>query len=251
MEKRNIDDAFTMKRISICAVIIALSTGTIAQTPNTLTDQEKKEGWQLLFDGKTTTGWRNYNSRTIGEAWKVADGSLYLEASQKEGFQQKHGGDIITDKEYENYEFLIDWKIEPCGNSGIIFNAVENPKYKWVWLTGPEMQVLDNTCHADAKIPKHRAGNLYDLIASATESVKAAGEWNTARIISNNGHLELWLNGVKQVETTMFTPEWEAMIRGSKFKDMPDFGKSRKGHIALQDHGNQVWYRNIKIREIK
>ncbi len=161
------------------------------------------------------------------------------------------GGDLVTKEEFENYEFSVDWKIEPCGNSGIIFNVVEDPKYDYVWKTGPEMQVLDNTCHPDAKIDKHRAGNLYDLIASKTESVHPAGEWNTAKIISNRGHLELWLNDVKQVETEMFTPEWEAMIQGSKFKTSPDFGKARKGHIALQDHGNQVWFRNIKIREIK
>jgi len=112
------------------------------------------------------------------------------------------------------------------------------------------MQVLDNACHPDAKIDKHRAGNLYDLIESKAVSVHPAGEWNQARIISNKGHLELWLNDVKQVETEMFTPQWEAMIKTSKFKDMPDFGKARKGHIALQDHGDQVWFKNIKIREL-
>lgn len=238
-----------MKKITILLCLFLLVQFANAQ--NTLSKQEKKEGWKLLFDGKTLKGWRNFKSKTIGETWSVSDGAIHLNKTQKEGFQVKGGGDIVTENEYENFEFSIEWKIAPCGNSGIIFNVVEAPEYQYVWQTGPEMQVLDNACHPDAKIEKHRAGNLYDLIASATESVKPANEWNVAKIISNKGHLELWLNGVKQVETTMFTPEWEAMIKGSKFKDMPGFGKSKKGRISLQDHGDLVWYRNIKIKDLK
>lgn len=230
--------------ITILIVAITISIG-YSQSSNTLTEKEMGEGWKLLFDGKTTSGWRNFNKDKIGAAWKVAEDVLYLDTSTKDG------GDIVTDKEYENFEFSIEWMIEPCGNSGIIFNAVESPSYKWGYNTGPEMQVLDNTCHPDAKIKKHRAGNLYDLIESPTESVKPANEWNLAKIISNKGHLELWLNDVKQVETTMFTPEWEALIKGSKFKSMPDFGKAKKGHIMLQDHGDKVSFRNIKIKELK
>jgi cytochrome c len=235
-----------MKTILILACLFLSVELTSAQ--NTLTKTEEKEGWKLLFDGKTLKGWRNFKSDKIGEAWSVTDGAIHLNKTQKEGFQVKGGGDIVTEGEFENYELSLEWKIAPCGNSGIIFNVVESPEYQYVWQTGPEMQVLDNTCHPDAKIEKHRAGNLYDLIASPTESVKPANEWNTAKIISNKGHLEFWLNGVKQVETTMFTPEWEAMIKGSKFKDMPGFGKARKGKISLQDHGDLVWYRNIKIK---
>jgi cytochrome c len=228
-----------------CAII------GLTNAQNTLTKQEKKEGWKLLFDGKTLKGWSNFKSKTIGESWSVSDGAIHLNKTQKEGFQVKGGGDIVTAKEFENFELSIEWKIAPCGNSGIIFNVVEAPEYQYVWQTGPEMQVLDNACHPDAKIEKHRAGNLYDLIASPTESVKPATEWNVAKIISNKGNLELWLNGVLQVKTTMFTPEWETMIKGSKFKDMPGFGKSKKGKISLQDHGDLVWYRSIKIKEIK
>ncbi len=185
---------------------------------NVLSAKEKQEGWKLLFDGKSSAGWHTYNAGKVGEAWKVDNGSLYLDISASQG---KGGGDIVTDGEFENYEFSIDWKIEPCGNSGIIFNVMEKPEYK------------------------------YSLIASPNESVKPAGEWNTARIVLNHGHLELWLNAVKQVETTMFDAAWEAMIKGSKFKDMPDFGKSRKGHVALQDHGNKVWFKNIKVKVLK
>jgi hypothetical protein len=229
-------------------VLLSISLSSQAQM-NTLTEKEKKEGWKLLFDGQTTAGWHNYNSDKIGPGWKVADGLLYLDAANKQS--QPSGGDIITNGEFENFELILDWKIEPCGNSGIIFNVVEDPKYKNTFMTGPEMQVLDNACHPDAKIDKHRAGNLYDLIESKTVVVHPGGEWNQARIISNKGHLELWLNDNKQVETEMFTPEWEAMIKASKFKNMPDFGKARKGHIALQEHGNPVWFRNIKLRELK
>ena len=233
----------------IALILFFITISLQAQPQNTLTAAEKKEGWKLLFDGKTTTGWRNFKSDKMGAAWKVNEDALFLDASEKkEG--KINGGDIVTSDEYENYELSIEWKIQACGNSGVIFNVQEGPKYDYPWKTGPEMQVLDNACHPDAKIDKHRAGNLYDLIESKTVTVKPAGEWNQARLISNKGHLEFWLNGNKQVETEMFTPEWDAMIKASKFKNMPDFGKFRKGRIALQDHGDMVWFRNIKIKTL-
>lgn len=131
-----------------------------------------------------------------------------------------------------------------------MFNVVESPEYKNTYLTGPEMQVLDNACHPDSKYEKHRAGDLYDLIAASEEVVKPAGEWNQVRIVSNNGNVEFWLNGINVVKFTMHTPEWDALIAGSKFKDMPAFGKSRKGRIAIQDHDDKVWYRSIRIRRL-
>jgi cytochrome c len=221
-----------------------------ALQPNTLSQKEKEDGWRMLFDGKTTSGWRNFNSDRIGSAWKVKDGALYLDNSKKKEWQVEGGGDIVTNDEFENFELSLEWKVQPCGNSGIMFNVVEDKKYNHVWLTGPEMQILDNTCHPDGQIDKHRAGNLYDLIEGPYVSANPAGEWNKARILVNKGHLELWLNGHKQAETEMFTPSWEEMIKASKFKDMPDFGKARKGRISLQDHGDQVWFRNIKVREL-
>ena len=224
--------------------------GTIE--PNTLTASEKAAGWQLLFDGKTTKGWRNFKKETIGSSWVVKDGALMLDSKQKDdgGWQAQDGGDIITDGQYENYELSIEWKIANCGNSGIIFNVVEADKYDYVWHTGPEMQVLDNACHPDARIETHRAGDLYDMIACKYETVKPAGQWNQARLIINNGKTEHWLNGKKLVEYEMFTDEWTKMIANSKFKAMPDFGKARKGHISLQDHDDRVFYRNVKIREL-
>ncbi|HEX6224747.1 MAG TPA: DUF1080 domain-containing protein [Chryseolinea sp.] len=223
---------------------IGISVNTLAQ--NTLTDQEKKEGWKLLFDGKTTSGWHTYKSDKVNARWKAANGELYLDKTVRDA-----DGDIVTNAEFQDYEFAVEWKIDPCGNSGIIFNVVEDAKYDATYNTGPEMQVLDNTCHPDAKIIKHRAGDLYDLISCSKETVKPAGQWNQVRIISKNSNMEFWLNGTKVVEFTMHSPAWNEMVANSKFKSMPAFGKAKKGHIALQDHGDGVRYRNIKIRELK
>ncbi len=221
---------------------------------NTLTEAEKAAGWKLLFDGKTMNGWHSYGKTAAGKDWLVQDGAIYLnaEARNKAGWQAADGGDIVTADEFANYELRLEWKIAPCGNSGIIYNIVEDPsKYEYVWHTGPEMQVLDNTCHPDAMIEKHRAGDLYDLISCKYETVKPAGQWNKIRLINRNGKVEHWLNGRKVVEVDMNSDEWKQLIAGSKFKDMPAFGKTKSGKIALQDHGDKVWYRNIKIRELK
>ncbi|HEX6889250.1 MAG TPA: DUF1080 domain-containing protein [Chryseolinea sp.] len=231
---------------SIALLVLSSAISLAQQGHNTLNEKEIKDGWKLLFDGKSTAGWRTFNATMAGPGWKVQNGELYLDKTVKEG-----RGDILTDAEYEDYEFSIDWKIDACGNSGIIFNVVEDPKYSATYVTGPEMQVLDNSCHPDAKIIKHRAGDLYDLISSSKETVKPAGEWNHAMIRSKDGKMEFWLNGTKAVEFTMHDSKWDQMVAGSKFKTMPDFGKSSKGRIALQDHGDNVWFRNIKIRELK
>lgn len=222
-----------------------------AATATLLTDEEVKEGWVSLFDGQSTKGWHKYGGAPVGAAWKVEDGMLRLDANQKEDWQIKEGGDIITDEEYENFHLKLEWKIDTCGNSGVIFYIHEDTaKYEWPWMTGPEMQVLDNKCHPDAKIVKHRAGDLYDLITSSPETVKPANEWNIAEIKSENGQLEFYLNTVKVVSTKMWDEGWKQMIAGSKFKNMKDFGTYKKGHIGLQDHGNNVWFRNIKIRRL-
>jgi hypothetical protein len=218
---------------------------TTATSTDTTRTTSSEEGWTSLLQGNTLNGWRNFKSQEAGQAWSVQDGVLMFDP--KSG---KPGGDLMTDKEFENFELELDWKIDSCGNSGIIFNVVEDEKYDAVWHTGPEMQVLDNACHPDAKIIKHRAGDLYDLISSSTEVAKPAGEWNQVRIISNNANYEFYLNGTKIVSFTMHTPEWDRLVAGSKFKDMPAFGKATKGHIALQDHGDRVWFRNIRIKEL-
>ena len=209
------------------------------------------EGWVSLFDGKSLNGWHNYGKTTVGEAWKVEDGTLFLDTTKKEGWQTASGGDIVTEEEFENFHLKLDWKIAANGNSGIIFYVHEDTtKYKFVWQTGPEMQVLDNNGHADAKIPKHRAGDLYDLIPCSTETVKPAGEWNEAEIILKAGKLDFILNGTIVVSTLLWDDAWKQLVAGSKFKEWPDFGTYKKGHISLQDHGNTVWYRNIKIKRL-
>jgi hypothetical protein len=210
----------------------------------------EESGWESLFDGKTFEGWSKYGGGAVGNAWKVQDGAIYLDAKNKDGWQTGDGGDIVTDEEFENYHFQVEWKIAPNGNSGIIFFVKDSPEYAYPWMTGPEMQVLDNDGHPDAKITTHRAGDLYDLIESSEETVKPVGEWNLAEIIAKNGNLELYLNGVMVVSTTMWTPEWEEMVANSKFKDMPGFGKYKEGKIALQDHGDEVWFRNIRIKRL-
>lgn len=218
---------------------------------NVLTPREKAEGWALLFDGASTDGWHAYGSRTIGNAWRVANGDLYLDASNKDGWQIKSGGDIVTDEEYGNFELQLEWKIEKGGNSGIcIYVKEDKNQYPYMWNTGPEMQILDNNGHPDGKIHKHRAGDLYDLIASKTEPVNPPMEWNRVTIRSLNGKLDFYLNGENVVSATMWNDAWNHLIAGSKFKNMAGFGAFRTGRIGLQDHGNNVWFRNIKIKRL-
>jgi hypothetical protein len=237
---------------SIIFVLLLTTISVIAQKPNTLTPKEKKMGWKLLFDGKTMNGWRNFYKKDLAGAWQVSDNSIMLDDSFKEGWMAKGGGEITTDGIYENYEFTIDWKISEGGNSGIIFNAQEDDekKHPYSWGTGPEFQVLDNEKHDDGKIPKHRAGNLYDIFKYEPENVKPQGEWNKAMIQQKNGHVKLFVNGKMVIEYTIGSDEYKKAVAESKFKDDPMWGTYTKGHIVLQDHGNRVWYRNIKVRKL-
>jgi hypothetical protein len=209
--------------------------------------------WESLFDGKTTNGWHTYGKDKVGEAWKAVDGNLILDPSQKDGWQIKGGGDIITNESFGDFHLQLEWKISKDGNSGIIFFVQDEPKkYDYIWYTGPEMQVLDNDGHSDGKIKKHRAGNLYDLIEGKEGVVKAVGEWNTVDIINKKGTLTLKLNGIVTVETKLGDDNWKELIKGSKFgtKKTPDFGTVFTGHIGLQDHGNEVAFRNIRIQRL-
>lgn len=243
-----------MKKINICLLTFIFSlvgTGLYAQKMNKLSKEEKKDGWELLFNGKNLSGWHKYGGEPVGSAWKVENGELFLDASEKDGWQIKGGGDIISDKSFSDFHLSLEWKIAKDGNSGIIFYIHEDVStYKYPWMTGPEMQVLDNAGHPDSKIHKHRAGDLYDLIPCEQETVKPYGEWNLAEIRSKEGQLDFYLNGVKVVSTTLWDEGWEKLIAGSKFAEMPGFGKFKEGKIGLQDHGDMVWYRNVKIRQL-
>lgn len=248
-----------MKKLFSLVVIAAIACGySCAQTnkmntkDNTLSAQEKKDGWKLLFDGTTTNGWHTYGyNNAIGNVWQVSNGTLHLDVSNMKDWPKNESHDLLTNNEYDDFDLKADWKIAKGGNSGIIFYVHEDKaKYRNTYETGLEMQVLDNEGHPDAKIHKHRAGDLYDLIASSSEPVKPAEEWNHAEIISKNGKLDLYLNGVHIVSTTLWNDNWKQLVANSKFKSMPDFGTFKKGKIALQEHQEEVWFKNIKIRKL-
>ena len=212
-------------------------TSTNAASQNSLSDAERTAGWRLLFDGQTTAVWRNYGKPTISDGWKVQDGSLTRVGA---------GGDIITNDEFKNFELTIDWKIEPAGNSGIFWRASEDSGA--IYWNAPEMQVLDDAKHPDGKSPLTSSGAAYDLYPAPTGHVHPGGEWNSARLVANGNHVEQWLNGFKMVEFELGSRDWDSKVAGSKFKPHVRFGKNSQGHIGLQDHGNVVAYRNIKIR---
>lgn len=220
-------------------LIVTLVSGWLA-----LTSAASAQEWTVLFDGKSTDQLRGYKMEGFPDkGWKVEAGALKTIVGGKEV-------DLITKDKFQNFEFEVEWKTSPGGNSGIIYNVLEEPSQSYE--TGPEMQVLDDDKHPDGKTPKTSAGALYALIApSAEKKLKPVGEWNQARLVIKNKHVEHWLNGVKIVEYEWGSDELKALIAKSKFKDMPLFAKSTVGgHIALQHHGQEVWYRNLKIRKL-
>lgn len=235
-------------RLSVAAVALTLTLGgTLHASP--APDRPKKGKWEALFDGKSLTGWHTYlkAGQPVSDKWAVDNGAIHYTGA-------RGGGDLVTDKEYTNFELEVEWKIAEGGNSGIIYRVHEDPQYKATYQTGPEMQVLDNERHPDAKQGRdgnRTAGALYDLQKPITpNAAKPAGEWNKARLVVNNGRAEHYLNGKKIADYPISGPEWEAMVAESKFKGWEGFGKYTTGHIALQDHGDKVWYRNIRIREL-
>lgn len=247
------------KIFAIACVVIILSAcnpQTNKNTTSTMSNDSTKSAqanneWMSFFDGKTTKGWHEYGGGPVGSAWKVADGTLSLDTTEQENGKIKNGGDIVTDEEFENFDLKLEWKISKAGNSGIMFCVHEDKsKYKYPYETGPEMQVLDNDGHPDGKIHKHRAGDLYDLIACSKETVKPVGEWNQVEIKLLNGKLDFFLNGEKVVSTTMWDDNWNKLVANSKFKTMPGFAKFKTGRIDLQDHDCAVWYRNIMIKRL-
>ena len=208
--------------------------------PNTLSEEERKAGWTLLFDGKSTRGWRGYKKKDMPATWKVAGGALVLE--KKAGAE---GGDIVTVAEYDRFELALEWRISPGGNSGIMYHVQESEPYPW--QTGPEVQVLDNAKHADGKNPLTSAGSCYGLYAPEEDVTKPVGQWNQVRLVVRVPVVEHWLNGDKLLEYELGSADWNQRVAASKFKAFPNFGKAPKGFIALQDHGDHVEYRSIKL----
>jgi hypothetical protein len=238
--------------IAPVVLLLAFSTVARAQSPNTLSDAEKKQGWVLLFNGKTFDGWRQCNGTAMPANWVVEDQAMKVFTAEGRKPGQGAGGDIVFGvKPFRNFELTIDWKTEKAGNSGIFFNVREVPG-KPVYYAAPEVQVLDNVDATDNKVASHLAGSLYDMLAADPKTVKPVGEWNTIVIRVKDGKVTHTQNGVKVVEYTLWTPEWDAMVQASKFKTFPGFieGIAKEGLIGLQDHGYAIWFRNIKIREL-
>jgi hypothetical protein len=229
--------------VGVVAALSAVRALAANGPPNTLTADEKKAGWRLLFDGKTTAGWRGYQKKEMPAGWKVVGGALTL--------ADKGAGDIVTVEEFKNFELAIDWRIAKGGNSGIMYRVGESENAPY--LTGPEYQVLDDERHPDANqgAPGTRkAGALYDMYPVEKKVAHPAGQWNSARIVVVGKTIEHWLNGEKVVETRIGTPGWNERLAKSKWAKVANFAKLASGYIDLQDHGDKVEFRNIKVREI-
>jgi hypothetical protein len=205
--------------------------------PNTLTSAERTAGWRLLFDGTTTAGWRGFRQATAPGGWQAVDGALTRTGG---------GGDLVTIEQFANFELLIQWQIAPGGNSGIMFRVSEAADASY--LTGPEMQVLDNAGHSDGASGLSSAGACYGLYAPSQDATRPPGAWNDVRLVVNGAHVEHWMNGVKIVEYDIGSADWLSRLDVSPFRDVPGYGREPRGHVAIQDHGDRVAYRGIKIR---
>ncbi|MDH3735028.1 MAG: DUF1080 domain-containing protein [Gemmatimonadota bacterium] len=211
------------------------------EVANALTPSETEAGFVLLFDGNALDAWRGFNRPDVPAAWSAFDGTLAFTPGSE-------GGDIITRETYADFELRLEWKVGPAGNSGIFFAIIEGNRR--TYESGPEMQVLDNAGHRDGGNPLTSAGSNYGLHAPTEDVTRPVGEWNEARIIREGDRIEHWLNGTRIVEYEIGTDEWKAMVAETKFAEWPDYGIHREGHIGLQDHGDPVWFRNLRIRRL-
>lgn len=220
-----------------CAATLGLLPPCARAQDNTLTPAEHAGGWRLLFDGKTTDGWRGYRMDSVPAGWKVVDGTLTRVAG---------GDDIITREPFANFVLELDWNIAPGGSSGILYRVTE--EYDEPYWSGPEMQVLDDAGHPDGKSRPTAAGSNFALYPAPAGVVKPPGEWNHVRIVVHGNHVEHWLNGRRIVQYELGSPDWEARVKQSEFAKWRDFGRAPAGYIDLQDQGARVAYKNIKIR---
>lgn len=238
------------KKIALVLLSFFILACTYSQD-NQLTDKEKKDGWQLLFDGKSMNQWRKPNSDSFpSRGWIVENGVLFIEGGGQSG------GDIITKEQFNDFEFTTDFKLTEGANSGIKYSVhIFNPPVRGLGaVLGPEYQLLDDEKHPDAKAGRdgnRKLGSLYDMLPSKTRtSLHPIGEWNTARIVSKGNHVEHWLNGVKVLEYDKTSEAYKNAFTLSKFKGVTGYGESANGHLLLQDHGNKVFFKNIKIRKL-
>jgi hypothetical protein len=235
---------FVVGMVGVSMMSCGLGSGGAAedvkQAPNTLSDKERAEGWKLLFDGKTTNGWRGFKQHKCPDGWQVKDGALV---------RADRAGDIVTTDEFDSFELAFEWKVAEGANSGVFFRVREDSGA--VYETGPEYQILDNAKHPDGQKKITSAASNYALHAPSKDATLPPGQWNKSKIVVNGNHVEHWLNGDRVVSYELGSDQWNALVKASKFGDMPRYGKEPKGHIALQDHGDHVEYRCIKIRPIK
>lgn len=235
--------------IALVFICMGLACSSSTQEPNTLSEKEKAEGWQLLFDGKTTSGWHMFSKPTMKHSWKAVNGELTTASSDTTGTH----GDIVTDAMFENYELVFEWKVAREGNSGVFINVQDDTSYMATWATGPEYQLLDNQNAKPGYLDggKTGAGALYGLAPLKNKvEPKAAGEWNQSKIVQVNGKISFWLNGVMTAEEQIGSEKWNKIVSESKLAVFPDFGKAKKGHIGLQDWAKGVSFRNIKIKTL-
>ena len=242
----------SLRTACVAVLIVAASAAVGTAAPqngagaNRLTPEEQKAGWTLLFDGKSLDGWRGYKKADATDSrWKVEDGFLMLPADNG---RDTHGErDIITKETFGSFELSFEWRIANGGNSGVKYLVLEDQDS----AIGHEYQIIDDAAHADAKVGPHRqTAAFYDVLPAADRPTKPAGELNTTRIVVRGKHVEHWLNGKRVLQYELDSPAVRAAIAKSKFKDIERFGKPQNAHILLQDHGNQVWFRNIKIRKL-
>jgi len=203
---------------------------------NALTASERAAGWRLLFDGRTTAGWRGFRQSTLPAGWEVVDGALTRTSG---------GGVIITVDQFGDFELRLEWRIAPGGNSGIMYRVSESGEA--TFHTGPEMQVLDNAGHSDGRNPLSSAGACYALYPPSSDVTRPVGSWNAVRILAIGNHVEQWLNEVRIVEYEIGSADWLMRLASSPFRDLPAYGRAPRGHIALQDHGDRVGYRSVKV----
>ncbi len=242
------------KIVIVIITVFLCSALTNAQQENTLTQQEKTDGWQLLFDGKDFNGLHSYLQHGTGKDWSVQDGAIMLKKNNSD--PKTDFADLVTDQEFSNFDLKLQWKAEPCIDSGVMFYVQESPKYKNTYNTGLEMQIADLACTVpDSREILRRSGDLYGLISTKVNTVKPAGEWNEFEIVSNGGHLQLFQNG-QAISTELWGDSWRQLIAQSKFNKMPNFGTFHRGHISLQgtedkaDSQIKLYFRNIKIKKL-